>query len=387
MSATQPELTTKRIESLDLLRGFIMVLMVLDHTRHFFFTSDIFPFEPEDITHTFPTLFFTRWITHLCAPGFALFAGMSISMMLRKMKDKKELSMYLLTRGIFLVLLEVTIIRFAWYFKIDYSSIGGLVIWALGWCMIFMSALMHLRVRYLFPMGLLIVAGHNLLDFVTPANGTIGDLIWSFLHVHKSVPLTENFSVNILYPVLPMLGVVLLGFTLGDFYKRRDPSNRFKDLLEIGMFSFSLFIIVRGINLYGDLQPWIRYEDPIAMLMSFLNCTKYPFSLSYILMTCSLLLVLLGAAEMLQTKKFKLLTTFGKEPLFFYILHLFVVHVLALVFIQVKSYIPIFESNNIELNLAVVYVVWIGVVFLLYPVTLKWMNWKKDRPGFFWKLF
>src|SRR6478609_827796 len=129
MALSQTELPTRRIESLDLIRGFIMVLMVLDHTRHFFLTSDIFSFEPEDIVHTYPSLFFTRWITHLCAPGFALFAGMSISMMLRKMNDKKELSKYLLTRGVFLVLLEITIIRFAWYFAIDYSSIGGLVIW------------------------------------------------------------------------------------------------------------------------------------------------------------------------------------------------------------------------------------------------------------------
>ncbi len=394
MTTAQPELIpTKRIQSLDLLRGLIMVLMVLDHTRHFFHA---FPYEPEDLSHTSLWLFLTRWITHLCAPGFALFAGMSISMLLRKIKDKNELSMYLFTRGVFLVLLEITVIRFSWHFSVDYSSIGGLVIWALGWCMIIMSVLIRMPLRYLFPLGILIVLGHNLLDFVKPEDGTLVDLLWSFLHVHKSVHLTEHFSVNILYPVLPMLGVVILGFTLGDFYARRDPSNRFKDLLEIGMLLFSLFIVVRGINLYGDPQPWVQYDDPIYTFMSFLNCTKYPFSLSFTLMTCSLLLVMLAGAEMLNAKKFKMLTVFGKEPLFFYVVHLFILHTLALLFAIVKFHEHFREvlsgrwdrlAEDYGYDLWVVYVVWIGVVIVLYPITLKWVSWKKDKPGFFWKLF
>lgn len=394
MTTIQPELTsTKRIESLDLLRGLIMILMVLDHARHFFHQ---YPYEPEDLSHSNIWLFMTRWITHLCAPGFALFAGMSVSMMLRKIKDKNELSRYLLTRGIFLVLLELTLIRFCWHFKLEYSSIGGLVIWALGWCMIFMAGLIRLRVRYLFPIGLVIVTCHNLLDFVKPTEGSVADLVWSFLHVHKSVRLSEHFSVNILYPVLPMLGVVILGFALGDFYKRRDPSNRFKDLLEIGMLVFSLFIVVRGINLYGDPNPWVHYENPIDTFMSFLNCTKYPFSLCYTLMTCGLLLVLLGGAEMLNSKKFKMLVIFGKEPLFFYIAHLFLLHALALIFALVRfreHFRVVFNGSwgnlghDYGYNLGVVYLVSIGVVLLLYPVTLAWVSWKKDKPGFFWKLF
>jgi uncharacterized membrane protein len=375
-----------RVSSIDILRGLIMALMALDHTRDFFHV-DAFRFAAEDLTQTNVTLFFTRWITHYCAPLFALLAGVSSFLFGTKVQTKKELAMFLLSRGIILILLEVTVIRLAWRFYIDYNSIGGLVIWALGWSMVFMSFLIFLP-RYLMIAGSLgIIFLHNLLDNIPEPPNKFMEFILAFIHQQRYVKFSDGFGINILYPILPMIGIMMLGYSIGYWYQKDyEPAKRRRNLLLSGFIFIFLFVIIRFSNLYGDPDLWTKHESPVFTLMSFLNCTKYPMSLLYILMTAGPGLIALSLIERVDWKIFNPFRIIGRVPLFYYIIHLFLIHALAII-IAVLTHLDqirdIVTGNWYKLSLdygyslPIVYLVWLFVLIILYFISEKYERFQK----------
>jgi uncharacterized membrane protein len=381
-------LTDKRISSLDIFRGMIMILMALDHTRDFFHV-DAFKFMAEDLTQTTPGLFLTRWITHFCAPGFAFLAGISAFLYGSKTNSKKELASYLITRGLILVLLELTVVRFGWRFEIDYSSISGLVIWALGWGMVFLAALIYLPKYILAALSISILLFHNLLDLVPVPENKILEFILTFFHRSADVNIHDSFGIFILYPVLPIIGLMGLGYTLGEWYKTgADANKRQGDLIISGSVMIVLFIIVRLINHYGDPSPWTDQKNPLFTILSFINVTKYPMSLDYVLMTIGPSLLLLAFIEKVRTSVLSPVAVIGRVSLVFYIIHIYLIHFLALCLATITHPEKMHDIWGGKWNklaqygqsLPVVYLIWIGIVTILYYICIRYGAFKRKSP-------
>lgn len=367
-----------RIESIDLLRGVVMVIMVLDHVRDYFH-ADVTVFDPNDLAHTNTLLFFTRWITHFCAPVFVFLAGTS-AFLSGQRKTKKELSLFLLKRGLWLVLVEVTIINFGWSFNIRQPFTGLQVIWALGISMICLAGLIFLQKRIILLLGMFIVAGHNLLDGVH-----YDRVIWSVLHEPKVYRLDETHLIRITYPVLPWIGIMALGYCFGSLYaKNTEATKRRKILWQLGLSAIILFLVVRFMNLYGDPVPRSQQKSPWFTFLSFLNTTKYPPSLLYTLMTLGPSFLFLALTEKTTGKLAKPVIRIGRVPMFFYILHIYFIHLAAMLAAELSGYDwsdmilqrrtwvdP--QLKGYGFSLGVVYLVWIGIVLLLYPLC-KWYD-------------
>jgi len=384
-----------RINSIDLTRGVVMVLMALDHVRMYFAHGTWYA-DPTDLATTTPALFFTRWITHFCAPVFVLLAGTSAYLHGTKKTDKKDLSRFLFTRGLWLVLVELAIVTFAWTFDITYSFIILQVIWAIGISMIVLAALVYLPNMAILVIGLMLVFGHNLLDPVSVNGANINDLLWYALHQQYFLILNSNRIVNFVYPVLPWIGLMALGYLLGIFYEQGfDPTARRKWLLLCGTGLTLLFFILRGFNMYGEPNLWHAQRWAIISVMSFLNVTKYPPSLHFLLMTIGPALIFLALAESIEYRVAKPVLTFGRVPLFFYISHLFLIHLLAMAFLVTtgrdwSEYVLSAQSirsgrlSNFGLDLAGVYLVWISVIASLYPLCRWYQKYKENNPWKWW---
>jgi uncharacterized membrane protein len=376
-------LTKKRIGSVDLLRGLVMIIMALDHVRDYFHEG-AFMYDPLDLDKTSTALFFTRWITHFCAPVFMFLAGTAAFISGQK-KSKKELSLFLLTRGLWLIFLELTLFAFEWNFDISFSNIYFIVIWALGISMIFLAALIHLPFKLILIAGIALVAGHNLLDNINITGNTLPAFGWALLH-------KQNFFTwhgkNILvgYPVLPWIGVMALGYCLGSLYSSGyTAEKRKKILLLIGSMAVLLFVIIRFINIYGDPSPWSQQYSAWFTVLSFIKVTKYPPSLLYILMTLGPAILFLAVTENISSRASNIISIYGRVPMFYYILHIFFVHLFTLLaaawFTNFgwKAWIlhqPLWFSTNLKgygFSLGIVYLVWIGIVAGLYPVC-KWYD-------------
>src|SRR5688572_15825246 len=300
--SVQHNKTPGRIASIDLLRGLAMMLMALDHTRMYFAFGTWYA-EPTDLSSTTPALFFTRWITHFCAPVFVFLAGTSASLAGTKKANTRELSWLLFTRGLWLIFVELVIVNFAWTFDITYSFLILQVIWAIGLSMIVMAALVFLPEKIILAIGLVLVFGHNLLDRIELQGQTIGSFIWYALHQPQSIPLGADRVVNFVYPVLPWIGVMALGYTAGALYKEAFPAEkRRRWLLYAGIGSVLLFLALRGFNLYGEPRTWEEMDTPVFTLLSFLNTTKYPASLQFLLMTMGPALILLALGESMKNR-------------------------------------------------------------------------------------
>jgi uncharacterized membrane protein len=374
----QPLTVTRRITSIDLLRGIVMIIMALDHTRDYFH-ADSLRFEPTDLEQTNVILFFTRWITHFCAPVFVFLAGTS-SFLSSQRKTKKELTVFLLKRGLWLMLLEVTIINFGWSFNIKLPFIGLQVIWALGISMIALAALIHLPKKIILITGIIIVAGHNLLDSIH-FNG----FAWAALHEEKLFRVNSTHLIRVTYPVLPWIGVMALGYCFGSLYASNINAARRKQwLLVIGSSAIFAFILLRLINVYGDLHPWTEQKSIAFTFLSFLNTAKYPPSLLYILMTIGPALIFLAFAETISGKLAKAIIHIGRVPMFYYVLHIYLIHLIAMLAAQLSGYSwsdmilqrrtwvdP--QLKGYGFSLGVTYLVWIGIVLLLYPLC-KWYD-------------
>ena len=379
-----------RVQSIDILKGLVMVIMALDHTRDYFHYES-FLFSPEDPTQSNLPIFFTRWITHFCAPAFSLLAGMS-AYMVSKRKTKKELSRFLIKRGLWLVFIELTIVNFAWYFDISFSSPGLFVIWALGISMIALAGIIYLPRNYILIFSCVLIFGHNLLDSVHYD----GSILWAILHEYNSFDLGNGYDFEPAYPLIPWVAVMSLGYYFGAFYNRSFDANKRKRLFNIlGISSVALFIILRFTNIYGNLTPWTKYDTISKDLISFFNPAKYPPSLTYLLMTLGVTFIFLANTEKLKGRLVEFFKTFGRVPFFYYILHIYLIHVLALCYAELSGFgweVMILKNWMTEtpalkgygLNLGLVYLVWISIIILLYPICKKFDRYKQKNKNIWW---
>ncbi|WP_027138864.1 DUF1624 domain-containing protein [Gaetbulibacter saemankumensis] len=385
---------SSRIESIDILRGIVMVIMALDHVRDFFHYGS-FTGDPTNLETTTPILFFTRFITHYCAPVFVFLAGTSAFLYGVK-KPKQELFKFLFSRGIWLILLEIVLNNLLWKFDIYYSRVILQVIWAIGFSMFSLSFLIYLPKKILLLVGILIVFGHNALDSITAEGNTFTSIIWYALHQPNMVTISPEYSVGIFYPVLPWIGVMILGYNFGYLYKSDyDSSRRTKWLLLLGFGATVLFFIVRGINRYGDLVPWSVQRNFTYTILSFFNVTKYPPSLAYVLITLGPSILLLYGLEKIKNNITNFFLVFGRVPLFYYFLHIFVIHISAILGLIITGgnwRIMILDKNafsNGQLldygySLPTVYLIWVVTITILYFPTKKYMTYKAKNRDKWW---
>lgn len=385
---------TKRIESIDILRGLVMVIMALDHVRDYFHYGAFF-IDPTNLETTTPVLFFTRFITHYCAPAFIFLAGTS-AYLYGKKNGTKALSKFLFTRGIWLILLEIVLNNLIWWFDINFSFIALQVIWAIGLCLIFLSIIIKLPYKFILGLGLILVFGHNLLDGIVMQGKDLGSILWYIFHQMQFLPVSPNRVVVFVYPILPWVGVICLGYTLGKLYTNDfNAALRRKYLLYIGIVATVLFFVIRGLNIYGDLVPWTTQKDFTYTILSFFNVTKYPPSLVFLLITLGPALIFLSRIETLKNKLTNFFLVFGRVPFMYYFLHILVVHILAVggVLLQGYSWNEMIITSSVFMNstlidygysLWIVYLIWAGVIILLYPISKRYMNYKANNKDKWW---
>jgi len=383
-----------RIQSIDLLRGIVMVIMVLDHARDYFH-ADAFLYDPLDLSKTSVALYFTRWITHFCAPVFVFLAGTSAFMVGRR-KGIPELSRFLFTRGLWLVFLELSVVNFGWFFNLKVQFIGLQVIWAIGIGMVALSLLVRLPMRAIFVVGLILVFGHNLLDSIHVAGNSLGAVLWSLLHDPNFFQLDNGRSVFIAYPLIPWIGTIALGYCFGTFYTDAfTVQHRKRILVYLGGGAILLFIVVRFINVYGDPSLWSAQVTPMYTVLSFLNTTKYPPSMLYLLMTIGPAMLFLAFNEGEPSPVAKKAIVFGRVPMFFYLMHIYVLHIIAVVAAVATGFpastmvFDIWITMSPELagygfGLGAVYLIWMAVVLILYPVCRIYERYKSVNRGRVW---
>ena len=364
--------------------------MALDHIRDYFHYSAFF-FDPNNPELTTIPIFLTRWVTNFCAPIFCFLAGLSAFFVGRR-KQTKELSMFLLKRGLWLVFIEMTIVNFAWYFDIQFRTPGLFVIWSLGISMIALSAVVHLPYKAILIFSILLIFGHNLLDSIHFE----GSVLWSIIHDMRVFTLSTGNKFYIDYPIVPWIAVMSLGYCFGKLY---DPTfhiaNRRKMLNILGVSAILLFAILRTVNLYGDPAPWMEYNTTTQTLLSVLATTKYPPSLSFLLMTLGPAFLFLANSESLKGRVVNFFGTFGRVPFFYYILHLYLIHILAMIAAQLTGFgweimiltdwvVFVPELKGYGFNLWVVYTVWIVVIALLYPLCKRFDIYKQNHKEKWW---
>jgi uncharacterized membrane protein len=376
-----------RVESVDMLRGMVMILMTLDHTRDFLGVTSV---SPTNLTQTTVPLFFTRWITHFCAPVFFLLTGTGACLSLRR-KSKRQVSRYLFTRGLWLIFLELTVFRcLGFQFNLDYHVTLLNVLWALGWAMIVLSVLVHMPLSVTTAFGVIMIVGHNLLDSIQTSTP-----IWSILHCPNFVLTGPKCSVFVAYPLIPWFGVTAIGYSLGKVYAW--PHHRRKAFLSLaGLGLMGAFVVLRGINVYGDPSRWTMQKSTLFIALSFLNTSKYPPSFLFLLMTLGPALVLLWAIDGRTPQLLHPALVFGKVPMFYFLLHIPLIHLIAVVVCYARyghvhwmfespsiSQFPITSPPGWGLSLPIVYMLWICVVITLYPLC-RWFAGVKRHRGDSW---
>lgn len=391
--------TKKRIESIDILRGAVMVIMALDHTRDYFHWSANVD-DPLNLETTTAALFFTRWITHYCAPIFIFLAGTSIYLQSIR-KSNQELGVFLFKRGLWLIFLEFTVIALAWTFNPTWAFIPMQVIWAIGISMIVLGIVVLLKFPFkaILIIGAILVLGHNLLDYPEAAADFAPGFWWDLFHsgVFSFYPLGESRNLIMVYPFPAWTGVMMLGYCFGCFFKKDyDAIKRAKYLKFLGLSVMLLFVILRAINLYGDPQHWSIQKNLIFSIMSFLDTTKYPPSLLYLTMTLGPAIFLLGIIEGIKNKFTDILVVFGRTALFFYILHLYFIHALSTIkfFATGHSFSEAWNTGNTfpflflipgeGTGLVMVYVVTSIVVISLYPLCRWYNHYKSNHREKWW---
>ncbi len=378
-----------RIQSIDILRGIVMAIMALDHVRDFFHHDAMIGNDPLDLNTTWPALFFTRWITHYCAPVFVFLSGTSVFLYSERGRTKKQVAFFLFTRGLWLMLAEIFIIDVLWEF--DFGSFMFLqVIWAIGLSMVVLSVLQFLPYRALLITGLAIVFGHNLLDGIQVDQPAIASLGWSILHVLHFYRVTPHFTLLVAYPFLPWLGLMITGYCLGKLYaKGTDASHRKRFLFITGLSLICLFIVVRFINVYGDMSQWSYRKTALLTFFDFIKTTKYPPSLLYMLMTIGPALIVLSFTENSSGWFSRFIRVYGKVPFFYYILHVFLIHLIAVILSRVSGR----GTGQVDFmgpqpdagySLWVVYLVWISVVIILYFPCRWYSAYKASHPEKKW---
>lgn len=363
-----------------------MVIMALDHTRDFFH-ADAQLFQPTDLTRTNAPLFFTRWITHFCAPTFVLLSGMAIRLRLAAV-SRADMKRYLLSRGLWLIVLELTIFRFIFFFNFYYDITFLTVLWMIGANMMIMAAVIYLRENTILILALLIIFGHNLTDGLAVPADSVFNAPWVLL---MKIGLIPPFMSS--YPLIPWLGLMMLGFWLGRFYHGNSQPQRRRILITAGASMVLLFVVIRLINIYGDPAPWLPMETPTLTFMSFLNATKYPPSLVFVLMTIGPVLILLGLIDPAGGKPGGVFLTIGREPLLYFLIHFLIIHASALAWYMIDSGKSWQEIDThiaaglgglppgSGIGLPGTYVAWITVVAISYAVCRWYTQYKRTHSN------
>ena len=380
-----PETRPGRIVSVDVVRGAVMVLMALDHVRDFV-TNLRFP--PENLARGSAALFATRWVTHFCAPTFLLLAGVGIGIAMQRGKSVAGMSRYLVTRGLWLLVLELVITPVGWRFSVDILPAFALALWALGWSMIFMALLIRVPKKILLAISLTVIVGHNLLDNVQPAAFGSFAWLWTILHSPGIIPAAK---LIVPYTLIPWFAVMALGYVLADVFAW-EPARRQRVLIWSGVAATIAFVALRALNGYGNPQPWTTQTSGALTVASFFNVSKYPPSLLFLLMTLGPALIALAFTENARGRIASWVQVYGRVPLFFYAAHIFVAHalgvVLALIQGGVLMRIPVFTAPDripawYGVSLPGVYVAWALTVAIMYWPCRKFGE-LKARGGSRW---
>lgn len=379
----------KRITSIDFVRGLVMIIMALDHTREMMH----FPSKPLDLATTTPALFFTRWITHLCAPTFVFLSGTSAYLSFSRQQDLRSSRRWLFSRGVWLILLEFTVITFAIWTDIHFRTLFFQVIATIGFGFIFLALLLKVNSRILGSIGLLLIFGHDLITLLPlPANPVLKYAI-SFLFIPRIVQPTPSFIFLYWYPVLPWFGIMLAGFACGSLFSLEGPLRK-KICLRLGLACLTLFVLLRWINVYGDPSPWTVQKNNVFTFLSFINTTKTPPSLLFTLMTLGIMFLLLGLAEGKNNPVTRIISIYGKVPLFYYLVHLYVIHAAMFIMVFAQGLRPThldfgpLKSGRPEagsgLSLPYVYLVWLIIVVGLYPLCRWYSRYKAGHQDNKW---
>jgi uncharacterized membrane protein len=393
--APQPRIARPRLDSVDMLRGLVMVFMALDHVRDFFGDMTILAIDP---AKSYPALYFTRWISHFCAPTFVFLTGVGTFLYGSRGRTKGEVSWYLLSRGLWIVVIEAVVLSSLWRggeVLIEHHLYGrvyaifGQVFWAIGSSMVVLSALVWLPRPVILTFALLLIVGHNSVDGVKP--NSFGDWgpVWQVLHAGGDVKLAPGVILQAAYPLIPWIGVLAAGYCFGPVL-RMEKAERRTWILGLGAFLTVGFFALRATNLYGDLFPWTLQRDETHTVLSFLNCHKYPPSLCYLMMTLGPALLLLAAFERSWWPIGPVLTVFGRVPMFYYLLHLPLILILAALTVRFEvargmyeSVDALFKAGGLRFGLPAVYVTWLIVVAILY-FPCRWYSRVKSRSNSVW---
>jgi uncharacterized membrane protein len=383
-----------RIQSIDILRGLIMVIMALDHTRDFFhedgLTGD--PLNPDTTT---PILYFTRWITHFCAPTFVFLSGLSAWLQSQR-KTKKELSFFLITRGIWLIIVDLTIMSFAFTFDIHFSNFILETLWSIGAGMVILGLVIYLPFNLILALGLIIFFGHNLLDYAEADRGGKVPLWWNFLHRVTITRLWDNHNLFIFYPFLSWAGLMMLGYCCGKLFTGTETQKKNKILLCTGIGAILFFIVLRAANGYGNPQHWSGQGSPMKTFFSFMNVQKYPPSLLFLCATMGPVLILLSFLKNAGGKISKIISVYGRVPLFYFIVHFLILHTAQAITYLSRGHsfeeglkgvpnIPFkFAMPGEGYNLLIVYCIWVSTVILMYPICKWYDNYKTNHKEKKW---
>jgi len=379
----QPLKTSYRIDSIDLLRGLVMIIMALDHTRDFFHREGMSG-DPLNLATTTPFLYFTRWITHFCAPVFVFLAGSSAYFQSLR-KSKKELSLFLIKRGLWLILIEIFVMNFAFSFDVHYTIIGLQTIWSIGISMIILGLVTWLPFTAIATIGLLIVLGHNSLDFYEANLKSSPGWWYDLLHHFGFYHLWDNHNLLILYPFLSWAGLMMVGFCFGKLFINFEGNQRKRILAWIGVGIILFFIALRATNVYGDPDYWSAQKNSLFTFFSFMNVHKYPPSLLYMCATIGPAILFIAFAGNTKNWLTRFITVYGRVPFLYYILHFFLIHFVSAIFYLARGhsfaegikprpgFLPLFTAAGEGYSLFTVYIIWICVVLSLYPVC-KWFS-------------
>ena len=376
------KIKSERLYSVDILRGIAMVLMALDHVRDYF---HYVRFDPLDLTQTTTILFITRWVTHHCAPVFIFLAGTGAFLSLGRGRTRSDLARFLVSRGLWLVFLELTVIKLAWYFNFNYHVISAPVIWAIGWSMVFLAGIIYLPRTVITLVAFGMIGLHNILD--TVPKETFGSLawLWQIMHERSAFEIASHIQFRVVYPLVPWIGVMAAGYLFGSvFSKPLQERNRLFYIIGSGLMIG--FIIIRAINVYGDPHPWSVQDDFTKTMLSFIDTHKYPPSLLYLMMTLGPAILVMPFLEKWRGKVGEFFRLFGRVPLFYYVLHLYLIHFLAFIaaWWTMDDYSFIFDvffniPEGYGFSLPVVYLIWIAIIAILYLPCLWFADLKQRR--------
>lgn len=384
----------RRIHSIDFTRGLVMIIMALDHVRDLMHINSVAQ-SPTDLATTTPILFFTRWITYLCAPTFVFLAGTSAYLSFRNKGNGSQSKAFLLKRGLFLILIEFTVVNFGLFFDIGFHNIFFEVIAAIGFGFIILSLLLNLSSKTIGGIGLTIIFLHDLFSSILGKPASFASTILSPLFSLTAFPVFSNHIFIVAYPPIPWLGIMLVGFASGKIFELTEDRRR-KFFLKTGWGALLLFVLLRFINIYGDPSLWSSQKTATYTFLSFMNVSKYPPSLLFCLVTLAIMFLILAFAERGKNRITDIIGVYGKAPLFYFLVHFYIIHTLLILILFLQG----FHWSQLEfasgtfgrpkgipsgVSLPIVFLIWLGVVMILYKPCARYIKYKMTHKQWWLK--